>query len=111
MEGRREREGGRGREREGGRKGGREGERERETEREREREREREAEREAARPPSTECVCSTHLFIHECLFNAVCGYIVGVDETEHFEEELPSVRHNALRDILHRIHVLSIKQE
>jgi hypothetical protein len=38
---------------------------------------------------------------------------VRVDETEHLEEELLSIsiRHNALRYILHRIHVLSIKQE
>ena len=58
-------------------------------------------------------VCSTYLFVHECCFNAVSGHIVRIDETEHFEEELPSisVRHNALRYILHRVHVLSIKQE
>ena len=43
-------------------------------------------------------VCSTYLFIHESCFNAISRYIVRVDETEHFEEELLSisVRHDAL---------------
>ena len=78
------------RKREEGREGGRE------REREGEKEREGDGEREATFLLLS--ACSTHLFVHECCFNTVSGYIVRVDETEHFEEELLSisVRHDAL---------------
>ena len=60
------------------------------------RERGRGRERERERDCILLGVCSTHLFVHERCFNAVSGYIVRTDETEHFKEEFPSVRHNSL---------------